>query len=67
MNTPEEKIGIVWLRPEQPPRYFQLPVALALKKMAASIARYKNEGGLFVDGYAKAALDGLLQNKKHNR
>lgn len=67
MNTPEEKIGIVWMRPGQPPKYFQLPVALALKKMAQSIHRYKKEGGLFVDGYAKAALAGLLQNKKHNR
>ena len=67
MNTPEEKIGIVWMRPGQPPRYFQLPRPLAEKKMAQSIAQYKNEGGLFVDGYAKAALDGLLQNKKHNR
>jgi hypothetical protein len=64
---PEEKLGIVWMRPGRQPVYFQLPVALAKKKMAASIARYKNQGGLFCDGYASAALEGLLQNKKNNR
>ena len=64
MNQPEEKIGIVWMRPNKPPRYFQITRKLAEKKMTASIARYKKQGGLFCDGYAKAALVGLLENKK---
>lgn len=64
MATPEEKIGIVYMRPDRPPRYFQISRKLAEKKMTASIARYKKQGGLFCDGYAKAALVGLLENKK---
>ena len=32
----------------------------AIKKMSEGIAKYKNEGGLFCDGYAEAALDALL-------
>lgn len=67
MNTPEEKIGIVWMRPGQPPRYFQLPVALALKKMTAAIHTAEKQGYCFAEEKARAALDGLLQNKKHNR
>ena len=64
---PEEKLGIVWMRPGREPVYFQLPMALALKKMAQAL-RYST---LVFDSaeeeYASVALRGLLQNKKNNR
>lgn len=64
MNQPEEKIGIVWMRPGQPPRYFQLPRALALKKMAAAIRHAERRGYCFPCEKAEAALAGLLQREK---
>lgn len=36
----------------------------AIEKMAKGIHRYKKEGGLFVDGYAEAALNALLEGVK---
>lgn len=35
----------------------------AIKRMTAGIEKYKNEGGLFCEGYAKAALNALLEEK----
>ena len=67
MATPEEKIGIVYMRPDRPPRYFQISRKLAEKKMTAAIRYAEKHGYCFVEEKAKAALDGLLQNKKNNR
>ena len=41
-----------------------IPVIKAIEVMAKGIHRYKKEGGLFVDGYAEAALNALLGVEK---
>lgn len=64
---PEEKLGIVWMRPGRQPVYFQVSVDLAKKKMTAAIRHAEKHGYCFAEEKAKAALDGLLQNKKNNR
>lgn len=64
---PEEKLGIVWMRPGQEPVYFQLPMALALKKMAQALRHSTLLFDSAEEEYASVALRGLLQNKKNNR
>ena len=64
---PEEKLGIVWMRPGREPVYFQLSFGLAIKKMAAAIRNAEDHGYCYREEKARAALMGLLQNKKNNR
>lgn len=71
---PEEKLGIVWMRPGREPVYFQLPLDRAILKAALAIflstgskravwPKCKKEYTRF----GQAAIMGVLQNKKNNR
>ena len=66
-NTTNEVLGIVWMRPDHPPVYFQLPMALVIKKMAQALRHSTLVFDSAEEEYASIALRGLLQNKKHNR
>lgn len=57
---PEEKLGIVWMRPGRAPVYFQLPMALAIKKATRGIRFAEEHGYCFRAEKAEHALRALL-------
>lgn len=66
-NTTNEVLGIVWMRPGRAPVYFQLPMALALKKMGQALRHSTLVFDSAEEEYASVALRGLLQTKRNNR